>query len=178
MAFTLCKIYLKDTNHHLHLDNNSLCSQYTNVSSITLRSGKELSQKQAMSKIAKWKAVQSIISDPDIDVVVQAQNQSRTIPLLFPSRVVQVEKFEIDDELLQTFSKVDSIPLLDAIRPIPKYTKFLKELFINKRKKLKGDVEVGINVSTLIKMSKFLFWFSLLCQRSVVILALFLFHEL
>ncbi|RDX96593.1 hypothetical protein CR513_20732, partial [Mucuna pruriens] len=36
-----------------------------------------------------------------------------------------------------------NVPLLDAIRQIPKYSKFLKELCTNKRKKLKSDVEVG-----------------------------------
>ncbi|RDY12472.1 hypothetical protein CR513_02730, partial [Mucuna pruriens] len=36
-----------------------------------------------------------------------------------------------------------NIPLLDAIKQIPKYTKFLKELCLHKRKKMKGSVEVG-----------------------------------
>ncbi|RDX63232.1 hypothetical protein CR513_58365, partial [Mucuna pruriens] len=65
--------------------------------------------------------------------------KGRTIPLPFPSKLAQARKFEIDNELLQTFSK------------IPKYAKFLKELCINKRKKLKGYVEVRRNVSALIK---------------------------
>ncbi|RDY04073.1 hypothetical protein CR513_12252, partial [Mucuna pruriens] len=53
---------------------------------------------------------------------------------------------------LQTFRKVEiNVPLLEAIMQIPKYTKFLKELCIHKRKKLKGDVEMGRNVFALIK---------------------------
>ncbi|RDY14403.1 hypothetical protein CR513_00544, partial [Mucuna pruriens] len=56
-------------------------------------------------------------------------------------RAFQARKLEIDDELLQTFSKVEiNIPLLDAIKQIPKYAKFLK-----------GDMEVGRNVFALIK---------------------------
>ncbi|RDY13834.1 hypothetical protein CR513_01183, partial [Mucuna pruriens] len=43
-----------------------------------------------------------------------------------------------------------NIPLLDAIKQIPKYAKFLKELCLHKRKKLKG-VEMGGVVSKLIK---------------------------
>ncbi|RDX87329.1 hypothetical protein CR513_31212, partial [Mucuna pruriens] len=35
-----------------------------------------------------------------------------------------------------------NIPLLDAIKQVPKYAKFLKELCIHKRKKLKAGVEV------------------------------------
>ncbi|RDX60929.1 hypothetical protein CR513_60888, partial [Mucuna pruriens] len=42
-------------------------------------------------------------------------------------------------------------PLLDAIKQILKYAKFLKELCTHKKKKLKGDVEMGRNVSALIK---------------------------
>ncbi|RDY06408.1 hypothetical protein CR513_09602, partial [Mucuna pruriens] len=38
-----------------------------------------------------------------------------------------------------------------VVNEIPKYEKFLKELCTNKRKKLEGDVEVGRNVSALIK---------------------------
>ncbi|RDX67924.1 hypothetical protein CR513_53138, partial [Mucuna pruriens] len=36
-----------------------------------------------------------------------------------------------------------NIPLLDAIKQIPKYAKFLKELCMHKRKKMKGGVELG-----------------------------------
>ncbi|RDX77184.1 hypothetical protein CR513_42732, partial [Mucuna pruriens] len=42
------------------------------------------------------------------------------------------------------FRKVEiNVPLLDAIKQIPKYAKFLKELCLHKRKKMKGGEEVG-----------------------------------
>ncbi|RDX72220.1 hypothetical protein CR513_48321, partial [Mucuna pruriens] len=44
-----------------------------------------------------------------------------------------------------------NIPLLDAIKQIPKYTKFLKELCVHKRKKIKGGVESRGIVSALTK---------------------------
>ncbi|RDY12260.1 hypothetical protein CR513_02960, partial [Mucuna pruriens] len=44
-----------------------------------------------------------------------------------------------------------NIPLLEAIKKILKYAKFLKELCIHKRKKLKEGVEMGRIISTLIK---------------------------
>ncbi|RDX77377.1 hypothetical protein CR513_42515, partial [Mucuna pruriens] len=48
---------------------------------------------------------------------MQPQNPTKTIPLPFPSKAIQERKFEIDDELLQTFNKVEiNIPLLDDIR--------------------------------------------------------------
>ena len=54
------------------------------------------------------------------------------VPLPFPHRAVQSRRgddVEKDKELLETFQKVEvNIPLLDAIKQIPKYAKFLKEL--------------------------------------------------
>ncbi|RDY05224.1 hypothetical protein CR513_10960, partial [Mucuna pruriens] len=141
-------------SHHYELiiPSQTILNPQTSVSAITLRSGKELLQKQAMFKTTKGKVAQSVINDPNTNVVVQQQNPIRTIPLPFPGRVAQARKFEIDDEILQTFSKVEiNIPLLDAIIQIPIYARFLKELCINKRKKLMGDVEVGRNVLVLIK---------------------------
>ncbi|KAL0431166.1 UNVERIFIED_CONTAM: hypothetical protein Sradi_0742600 [Sesamum radiatum] len=55
-------------------------------------------------------------------------------------------------EILDTFKKVEiNIPLLDAIKQIPKYAKFLKELCTNKRKlKDKERIIFGKNVSAVI----------------------------
>ncbi|RDY03367.1 hypothetical protein CR513_13062, partial [Mucuna pruriens] len=48
-----------------------------------------------------------------------------------------------------------NIPLLDPIKQVPKYAKFLKELCIHKRKKMKGSVEVGGIVLTLTRNKDF-----------------------
>ncbi|RDX73562.1 hypothetical protein CR513_46814, partial [Mucuna pruriens] len=39
-----------------------------------------------------------------------------------------------------------NIPLLDAIKQVPKYAKFLKELCIHKRRKLKAGAKVGVTI--------------------------------
>jgi len=59
---------------------------------------------------------------------------------------------EADKEILETF-KVN-IPLLDAIKQIPRYAKFFKDLCTHKRR-LKGNekVNMGRNVSALIEKS-------------------------
>ena len=62
---------------------------------------------------------------------------------------------ETEKEILEIFRKVEvNIPLLDAIKQIPRYAKFLKELCTNKRK-LKGSerISMGKNVSALIGKS-------------------------
>jgi len=76
-----------------------------------------------------------------------------SIPLPFPLRAIPSKKMEeVDMEILETFRKVEvNIPLLDAIKHIPRYAKFLKELFTHKRR-LKGNEKIimGRNVSALI----------------------------
>ena len=60
---------------------------------------------------------------------------------------------ELDYDLLKTFRRVEvNIPFLDAIKQIPKYAKFLKDLCTHKRK-LKGNEQVkfGRNDSTLMQ---------------------------
>ncbi|RDY11582.1 hypothetical protein CR513_03732, partial [Mucuna pruriens] len=53
-------------------------------------------------------------------------------------------------------SKVEiNIPLLDAIKQIPKYAKFLKELCVHKRKKMKGSMEMGGIGTTLTRNEDF-----------------------
>ncbi|RDX83068.1 hypothetical protein CR513_36050, partial [Mucuna pruriens] len=82
----------------------------------------------------------------------QGKQQEKTIPLSFPTWTVSARKAEFDEELLKMFHKVEiNIPLLDTIKLIPKYAKFLKELCVHKRKKMKGSVEVGGIVSALTK---------------------------
>ncbi|RDX67059.1 hypothetical protein CR513_54121, partial [Mucuna pruriens] len=65
-------------------------------------------------------------------------SHTKAVPLPFLTRIVHARIFELDEELLQTFRKVEiNFPLLNAIKQIPKYAKFLKELCTPKRK-LKG----------------------------------------
>ena len=49
---------------------------------------------------------------------------------------------ELDKELLDIFRKVEiNLPLLDAIKQVPRYAKFFKDLCTNKRK-LKGNERI------------------------------------
>ncbi|XP_068332854.1 uncharacterized protein [Pyrus communis] len=52
-----------------------------------------------------------------------------------PGRFMKSKKEKTDKEILDTFRKVQvNLPLLDAIKQVPKYAKFLKELCTNKRR--------------------------------------------
>ncbi|KAM2101230.1 hypothetical protein ACFX1T_028276 [Malus domestica] len=71
----------------------------------------------------------------------------------FPSRFMQTKKEEAEKDILETFRKVQvNIPLLDAIKQVPRYAKFLKELCTTrKRMSTKEVVKVGENVSTILQ---------------------------
>lgn len=63
------------------------------------------------------------------------------------------KKVELDYDLLETFRRMKvNITLLDVIKKISKYTKFLKDLYTHKRE-LKGNkqVKMDINISALIQ---------------------------
>ncbi|RDX95321.1 hypothetical protein CR513_22180, partial [Mucuna pruriens] len=140
---------LANSVSHLQLaGSNNLPSQTIpnprrNVSVVTLQSGKELPQPtlQQLSRSAEADSEPNANSQPWPET---------TVPLSFPNRTISARKPNSDEELLKMFRKVEiNIPLLDAIKQIPKYAKFLKELCVHKRKKIKGSREIGGVVSTL-----------------------------
>ena len=69
------------------------------------------------------------------------------------------KKEDKEKEILEVFKKVElKIPLLDAIKKIPKYAKFLKELCTTKRAfKLKGHemASMGEFVSAIVQKNVF-----------------------
>ncbi|KAM2832466.1 hypothetical protein COP1_032414 [Malus domestica] len=80
---------------------------------------------------------------------------SGSIPLNvpFPGRFRQSKKEEAEKDILETFRKVQvNIPLLDAIKQVPRYAKFLKELCTTRRRiSNKEVVQVSENVSAVLQ---------------------------
>ncbi|XP_070676224.1 uncharacterized protein, partial [Malus domestica] len=80
---------------------------------------------------------------------------SSSIPLNvpFPGRFRQSKKEEAEKDILETFRKVQvNIPLLDAIKQVPRYAKFLKELCTTRRRiSNKEVVQVSENVSAVLQ---------------------------
>ncbi|XP_012477520.1 uncharacterized protein LOC105793139 [Gossypium raimondii] len=75
------------------------------------------------------------------------------MPPPFPRRLAKDKKEIEEKEILETFRKVEvNIPLLDAIKQIPHYAKFLKELCTRKRRLIGNErVNVGENVSAILQ---------------------------
>ncbi|XP_045822018.1 uncharacterized protein LOC123914902 [Trifolium pratense] len=129
-----------------------------NVSTISLRSGKVI--EPAPEKGKKIIEVTSELSPSELSpaVVETEKNKEKEYvpPVPFPHRVLKNKRIEEEDkerEILDVFRKVAvNIPLLDVIKQVPKYAKFLKDLCTNKRR-IKGSegVNLGRNISAFIQ---------------------------
>ncbi|KAH9668031.1 hypothetical protein KPL70_021271 [Citrus sinensis] len=126
-----------------------------NVSAVILRSGKEL--QEPSKKVTKY--VEDELEKNELMPQSQDAQPTRAKPLPivipphFPSRFAKSKKEEQEKDILETFRKVEvNIPLLDAIKQIPRYAKVLKELCTSKRK-LRGDekVHMGENISAILQ---------------------------
>ncbi|CAM8959491.1 unnamed protein product [Rhodiola kirilowii] len=120
-----------------------------NVSVVTLRSGRGASRP---SEEESPPEPEEAVAEPDIysqDLVGQdpedetpvsrpegvpvTENSNVQVPLPFPVQVRAPKKYVMDREVWELFSKVEiNIPLLEAIKQIPRYSKFLKELCTNR----------------------------------------------
>ncbi|RDY04936.1 hypothetical protein CR513_11281, partial [Mucuna pruriens] len=104
----------------------------------------------------------------------ECECRARFVPLPFLARTLSARKPETNEDLLRMLGKVEiNIPLLDAIKKILKHAKFLKELCVHKRKKMKGGVELGGIVSTLTKNDEVIAESQQTCQRSARDLRIF-----
>ncbi|KAL7583327.1 hypothetical protein Lser_V15G42871 [Lactuca serriola] len=138
-----------------------------NVSAITLRSGKTLgeSNPKRVSReeeddviVVEPPKVEATPKEPVVPNIDQPDSSNKpikplVIPPPFPSRLAFSKKIEEENELFETFRKVQiNIPLLNAIKQIPSYAKFLKDLCTKKRKfKANEKIQVNANVSTVIQ---------------------------
>ncbi|CAN6695157.1 unnamed protein product [Malus baccata var. baccata] len=151
---------------------------FKTAKSITLRSGKQVgTQPQASNSSQKEDEKLLFEEEPQTSTTARKEKtmpqppiaplpcptpmvshnstQSSSIPLNvpFPSRLTQAKNDEEEKDILETFRKVHvNIPLLDAIKQIPKYAKFLKKLCTTRNQiREKEVVHVSENVSALLQ---------------------------
>ncbi|XP_024042859.1 uncharacterized protein LOC112099672 [Citrus clementina] len=119
-----------------------------NDSAVILRSGKDLqeSSKKVTKHVEDELEKNELMPKSQDAQPTKAKPLPMVIPPYFPSWFAKSKKEEQEKDILETFRKVDvNIPLLDAIKQIPRYAKFLKELCTSKRK-LRGDERVHMGV--------------------------------
>ncbi|CAN6567578.1 unnamed protein product [Malus baccata var. baccata] len=138
---------------------------FESAKAITLRSGKEvgagsssktghnedeiLQMEEEESKQPTAKVVPPSPQVPKAPICPIRPIRVRMCPIQF----MQTKKEEAEKDILETFRKVQvNIPLLDAIKQVPRYAKFLKELCTTrKRMSTKEVVKVGENVSAILQ---------------------------
>jgi len=132
------------------------------ANAIVLRSGKEVEiPVKAAPTSPEQEKEKEVVADKEIpkeDEPPKSKFSSfpdyKPVPP-FPQALTESRKDEQNKDLYETFRRCEvNIPLLDAIKQVPRYAKFLKELCTIKRKqKLKGceKVRVGENVSAIIQ---------------------------
>ncbi|KAJ9162578.1 hypothetical protein P3X46_022340 [Hevea brasiliensis] len=115
-----------------------------NASAIVLQSGKEVDNQTPHESMKKKKQGAKESKVPEA-------NNSILPP--FPNSLAKTKIEEQEKEILETFRKVEvNIPLLDVIKQVPRYTKFLKELCTTRRKlRNNKNISVGRNVLALIQ---------------------------
>lgn len=127
-----------------------------NAKAITLKSGKELGEPKGQGHEIEKELEIEPKSESEGDGVsleeneggekVVSNNEEKSTPKRvsnpsiimdkppFPSRFAKSRKKALDHEILETFRKAKfNIPLLDAIKQVARYSKFLKELCTNKK---------------------------------------------
>ncbi|XP_073121849.1 uncharacterized protein [Henckelia pumila] len=133
-----------EAQHSSILSSQTIPNPKENANAITLRNGKEL---QIQENVVKP------LSKDEQDEEVRIENKEPTQGDM-QNELKEFRKYEGIKELYDTFRRCEvNILLLDAIKQVPRYPKFFKELCTAKRKQtLKGcqKVELGENVSAVI----------------------------
>ncbi|XP_023767964.1 uncharacterized protein LOC111916532 [Lactuca sativa] len=83
----------------------------------------------------------------------QVPIEVKVTPPPFPTRLSKSKREREDNKIMEMFRKVEvNIPLIDAIKQVPRYAKFLKELCTSKKiLKVNETVKVGENVSAVLQ---------------------------
>ncbi|XP_039051554.1 uncharacterized protein LOC120192961 [Hibiscus syriacus] len=116
-----------------------------NANTIALRSEKKLKEPsplahgRALEEETEKEVVAPQTKKDQHKALESEQPKALVINPPFPARFTNFKKQAEEKEILETFRKIEvNIPLLDAIKQVPRYTKFVKELCTNNRK-LKGN---------------------------------------
>ncbi|XP_031096961.1 uncharacterized protein LOC116001211 [Ipomoea triloba] len=135
------------------LPSQTVVNPRENASAIVLRSGKEIEGPANVTPSVDQEKEETSNNENSQGKFPNPSDNKPTPP--FPQALLKSKKEAKDVELYETFKNYEvNIPLLDAIKQVPRYAKFLKELCTTKRKQKskRGEkVIMGKNVSTVIQ---------------------------
>ena len=128
MASTICQLQSRDSGK---LPSQTIVNPRENANAITLKKGKQLEtpQKDNAQRKENTIASSSHPSEPKEKVTPKPSFPSYITPPPFPSRLAKSKKKEQKKEILETFRKIKvNIPLLDAIKQVPRYVKVFERI--------------------------------------------------
>ncbi|XP_026398721.1 uncharacterized protein LOC113294543 [Papaver somniferum] len=130
---------------------SQLLNHKENANAIELRSGKQVEKPTSspMSHEPDLEKEEGEAAPKKADPVTNSNSKTRVstyaTPPYFPSRFAKLNKETLHQEIWEIFKKIEvNIPLIQAIRQVPRYAKFLNELCTNKHKFT--DLGASINV--------------------------------
>ena len=101
----------------------------------TLHSGKEIDKTIPLKAQKSSVNNESKHDNEEIDKSRSSEDVRCPIPAPFPQRLKPPQKLNQNAEIFELFKQVKiNIPMLDAIKQVPSYAKFLKDLCTIKRK--------------------------------------------
>ncbi|XP_023742499.2 uncharacterized protein LOC111890630 [Lactuca sativa] len=129
-----------------------------NMCAITLRGGKsydgpKVSVDQKEEEIVVEEATKEEKKEEKTIEKKPFITESKATPAAFPKRLKSTKKEREGNEIMQILKRVQiNIPLLEAIKKVPRYARFDKDLCVSK-KKLKGNqvVTIGEHVSAVLQ---------------------------
>ncbi|XP_023730879.2 uncharacterized protein LOC111878591 [Lactuca sativa] len=129
-----------------------------NVCAITLRGGKSYDgPKVSVDQKEEERVVEEATKEEKKEEKTIEKKpfiaESKATPAPFPERLKSTKKEREENEIMQMFKRVQiNIPLLEAIKQVPRYARFLKDLCVSK-KKLKGNqvITVGEHGSAVLQ---------------------------
>ncbi|CAN6577079.1 unnamed protein product [Malus baccata var. baccata] len=155
-GFESAKAITLQSGKHVGSDPQHSKSCYNEVEELMIE---EEEQKPPTAKV-ETPLPQALCDPKSSNLSNRGKNVSNPVPtnifpsnVPFPNKFKQTKKEEAEKDILETFRKVQvNIPLLDAIKQVLRYAKFLKELCTTrKRISTKEVVKVGENVSAILQ---------------------------
>ncbi|CAN6712142.1 unnamed protein product [Malus baccata var. baccata] len=155
-GFESAKAITLQSGKHIGSDPQHSKSRSNEVDELMIE---EEEQKPPMEKV-ETPLPQALCDPKSSNLSNRGKNVSNPVPtnvfpsnVPFPNRFKQTKKEEAKKDILETFRKVQvNIHFLDAIKQVPRYAKFLKELCTTrKRISTKEVVKVGKNVSAILQ---------------------------
>ncbi|KAK9690655.1 hypothetical protein RND81_09G144000 [Saponaria officinalis] len=152
MATAISRLEARDSNT---LPSQTVTNPRPNVSAVSLRNGRQLVE--AEKPVAKSKratlheeeeaVVETSTESPGVEVKDDEPPPVQEVEVPFPEALKSTRRIENDKDIYETFRKCEvNIPLLDLLKSVPKYAKFLKELCTVKRQqRLKGAQKVKVS---------------------------------